>query len=308
MKSIQLLALTSAIFAGQAASAQCKGSAPTPVSAHVEPAKNIVETAVAAGDFKTLAAALDAAGLVGALQGEGPFTVFAPTDAAFAKLPEGTVRGLLKPENKGKLTTILTYHVVAGNVGAASVVEMRSAAALNGQKLPIQVTDAGVQVGGAQVVTTDIHCSNGVIHVIDAVMLPNTMNIVETAAEAGTFQTLLAAAKAAGLAEALMGEGPFTILAPTDEAFAALPEGTVESLLKHENLDKLAAILKHHVISGRVYARDAVVAERAETLQGTKLDVGIEGGRLTIAGANVIATDIDATNGVIHVIDRVLLP
>lgn len=308
MKSLQLLAITSALVAGQSASAQCKGSEATPVSAPAKVEKNIIETAVAAGDFKTLAAALDAAGLVHVLQGEGPFTVFAPTDAAFAKLPEGTVRGLLKPENKGKLSTILTYHVVAGNVGSGDVVKLRSAAALNGQRLAIQVNDAGVQVAGAQVVTTDIHCSNGVIHVIDAVMLPNTMNLVETAAEAGTFNTLLAAAKAAGLAEALMGDGPFTILAPTDEAFAALPEGTVESLLKHENLDKLTAILKHHVISGRVYARDAVVAERAETLQGTKLDVGIAGGRLTIGGAKVTATDIDATNGVLHVIDRVLLP
>jgi len=135
--------------------------------------KDIVDTAVGAGTFKTLAAALQAAGLVDTLKGKGPFTVFAPTDAAFAKLPAGTVEELLKPENKAKLTRILTYHVVAGKVLAADVVKLRSAKAVSGDTLAIVTRDGGVTVGNAKVVKTDIGASNGVIHVIDTVLLPS---------------------------------------------------------------------------------------------------------------------------------------
>ena len=134
--------------------------------------KDIVDTAVAAGDFKTLAAALQAAGLVDTLKGKGPFTVFAPTDAAFAKLPAGTVENLLKPENKAKLTSILTYHVVPGNVKAADVVKLSSAKTVNGQSVAIDASGGGVKVNGARVVTADVAASNGTIHVIDTVLLP----------------------------------------------------------------------------------------------------------------------------------------
>lgn len=136
--------------------------------------KDIVDTAVAAGSFKTLAAALQAAGLVETLKGKGPFTVFAPTDAAFAKLPKGTVEELLKPENKAKLAAILTYHVVSGTVMAAQVATMngKEAKTVNGQAVKITVNGSAVTVGAAKVVTTDIKASNGVIHVIDSVMLP----------------------------------------------------------------------------------------------------------------------------------------
>lgn len=139
---------------------------------HGEMKKDIVDTAVAAGQFNTLAAALGAAGLVDTLKGEGPFTVFAPTDEAFAKLPEGTVESLLEPENKDKLIAILTYHVVPGAVMAADVVKLDSATTVNGADVTISVSDAGVKVDGANVVKTDIKTSNGVIHVIDAVILP----------------------------------------------------------------------------------------------------------------------------------------
>jgi uncharacterized surface protein with fasciclin (FAS1) repeats len=136
--------------------------------------KDIVETAVAAGSFKTLAAALQAAGLVETLKGKGPFTVYAPTDAAFAKLPKGTVEELLKPENKAKLAAILTYHVVPGAVMAAQVITMngQEAKTVNGQAVKITVSGGAVTVGAAKVVTTDIKATNGVIHVIDSVMLP----------------------------------------------------------------------------------------------------------------------------------------
>jgi uncharacterized surface protein with fasciclin (FAS1) repeats len=134
--------------------------------------KDIVDTAVSAGDFNTLVTAIKAAGLVETLKGKGPFTVFAPTDDAFAKLPEGTVEDLLKPQNKEKLASILTYHVVAGKVMAADVVKLSQAKTVNGQSLSIKTYGSTVKVDNATVIKTDIKCSNGVIHVIDAVVLP----------------------------------------------------------------------------------------------------------------------------------------
>ena len=134
--------------------------------------KDIVDTAVAAGQFKTLAAALQAAGLVDTLKGAGPFTVFAPTDEAFAKLPKGTVEDLLKPENKAKLTAILTYHVVAGKVMAADVVKLTEAKTVQGGSVKVSTMGGGVMIDNAHVVKADIMASNGVIHVIDTVIMP----------------------------------------------------------------------------------------------------------------------------------------
>jgi uncharacterized surface protein with fasciclin (FAS1) repeats len=140
--------------------------------AHAQQTKNIVDTAVAAGSFTTLAKALTAADLVATLEGPGPFTVFAPTDQAFAKLPAGTLDNLLKPENKDKLRRILTYHVVAGEVRAADVVKLQSAEAVSGDAITVKVRDGKVRVDDANVTKTDIQASNGVIHVIDTVILP----------------------------------------------------------------------------------------------------------------------------------------
>ena len=270
--------------------------------------KDIVDTAVGAGSFKTLAAALQAADLIDALKGKGPFTVLAPTDDAFAKLPKGTVETLLKPENKQQLIDVLTYHVVKGDVPAAQVVKLSGAKSLNGQQIDIKVVDGKVSVDNANVVKTDIMCDNGVIHVIDQVILPASDNIPATAIKAGNFKTLVAAAKAAGLVEALSGKGPLTVFAPTDDAFAKLPAGTVESLLKPENKAKLASILKYHVVAGRVYATDALAAGKATTLQGDTVKIAVNGKAAMVNGAKLIATDLDASNGVIHVIDSVILP
>jgi transforming growth factor-beta-induced protein len=134
--------------------------------------KDIVDTAVAAGSFTTLAAALQAADLVDTLKGDGPFTVFAPTDAAFAKLPRGTVESLLEPENKARLRAILTYHVVAGSVSSSEVLKLKNAKTVNGQSVSIKSVNGGVTIDGANVVKADIQASNGVIHVIDTVILP----------------------------------------------------------------------------------------------------------------------------------------
>lgn len=270
--------------------------------------KNIVETAVEAGSFKTLAAALTAADLVDAVKGPGPFTVFAPTDEAFAKLPKGTVETLLKPENKSKLQDILKYHVVKGKVMAADVVKVKGAVALNGQRIDVKVDGGKVSVDSANVVKTDIGCTNGVIHVIDSVILPASDAIPVVADKAGKFKTLLAAVKAAGLAEALSGEGPFTVFAPTDEAFAKIPQATIADLLKPENREKLAAILKYHVVSGRVYSEDAVAAKSANTLQGAAVAIKATDKGAFVNDAKIIATDVDASNGVIHIIDTVIMP
>lgn len=142
------------------------------LAAEKQEAKDIVDTAVAAGNFKTLAAALTAADLVETLKGEGPFTVFAPTDEAFGKLPKGTLDNLLKPENKKKLAGILLYHVVPGEVMAADVVKLSKAKTVQGSEVSIKVMDGKVMVDNAHVIATDIKCKNGVIHVIDAVILP----------------------------------------------------------------------------------------------------------------------------------------
>jgi transforming growth factor-beta-induced protein len=163
MKMIQKLMIALAALSLTAAQAMETKAAPS---------ADIVDTAVAAGSFKTLVAAVQAAGLVETLKGEGPFTVFAPTDEAFAKLPEGTVADLLKPENKDKLVAVLTYHVVAGKVMAADVVKLDSAKTVQGQDVKITVVDGAVKIDGATVVKADIKTSNGVIHVIDSVILP----------------------------------------------------------------------------------------------------------------------------------------
>ncbi len=143
-----------------------------PLQAADQNPKDIVDTAVAAGSFKTLAAALGAAGLVDTLKGPGPFTVFAPTDEAFAKLPAGTVESLLKPENKAKLADILTYHVVSGNVVSAAAVKLTEATALNKKTIKLEVKDGALYLNKSKVTTADVKCSNGVIHIIDTVMLP----------------------------------------------------------------------------------------------------------------------------------------
>jgi len=319
MKALFTLALATA-FAASTASAgsncsqtktACKASQTTYISTSraAHPAeKDIVDTAVAAGSFKTLVAAVKAAGLVDTLKGKGPFTVFAPTDAAFAKLPEGTIATLLKPENKAKLQAILTYHVVPGAVKATDVVKLSGAGTVQGQRVDIKVADGKVMVDGANVVKTDIQTSNGVIHVIDSVILPSELDIVATAAGNETFSTLVAAVKAGGLVETLQGEGPFTVFAPTNEAFAKLPAGTVESLLKPDNKEKLVAILTYHVVPGRVYSSDVVKLGSAQTVNGKNVTIKTSKSGVMLDNAKVIATDIDATNGVIHVIDSVILP
>ena len=266
---------------------------------------DIVDTAVAAGSFETLVAAVTAAELVEALKGEGPFTVFAPSDEAFAKLPEGTVESLLE-DPTGELARILLYHVIPGKVMAADVSDGLVAETLRGAEVSFSVSDGKVMINGAEIVATDIEASNGVIHVIDSVILPPA-DLVDVAVGAGSFNTLVAAVQAAGLEATLRGKGPFTVFAPTDEAFAKLPEGTVEALLADP--EALAEILLYHVVPGKVMAADVSDGLEAETAQGSTVSFAIHSdGAPAINGALITATDIEAFNGVIRVIDTVILP
>lgn len=297
-------------------------AAPTEAPATEAPAATGTIVDIAAGDenFKTLVAAVQAAGLAETLSGDGPFTVFAPTDAAFAALPAGTLDSLLLPENKQQLTDILLYHVVPGKVMAADVAGMNGQmadTALEGKQIAIKADMGNVYLNeNVKVTTTDIEAANGVIHVIDAVLLPpsedaamDKKDIVDTAVADGRFTTLVAAVQAAELVDTLKGEGPFTVFAPTDEAFAALPEGTLESLLLPENKQQLIDILTYHVVPGKVMAADVTGLTEAPTVLGKDINVKVEDGKVFLNdNVQVIITDIETSNGVIHVIDAVLLP
>ncbi len=285
-----------------------------PTTTAAEGAKDIVDTAIAAGSFTTLADLLTKAGLVDTLRGEGPFTVFAPTDEAFAKVDKATLDALAADTDA--LTRVLTYHVVPGKVMAADV-KPGKVKTVEGSEATISVEGGTVKIDGATVVTTDVMASNGVIHVIDSVILPPDLEIgggesaaggntiVDVAVGAGSFTTLVEAVKAAGLVETLSGEGPFTVFAPTDEAFSRVPAATLEALLA----DKagLTKVLTYHVVAGKVMAAD-VKPGTVKTVEGTDITITQQGSDLFVNGAKIVATDVMASNGVIHVIDAVLLP
>ncbi|MFO7724945.1 MAG: fasciclin domain-containing protein [Oceanipulchritudo sp.] len=279
--------------------------------------ETVVDIAAGNPDFSSLVTALTTAGLVEPLSGEGPFTVFAPTNEAFEQLDPDTLNDLLtNEESLPALTDILTYHVVPGRLTSGdlgldlgSILRGESlsgfATTLGGSDLRIDVTPFGILLDGSTMVTTaDIEGSNGVIHVIDSVLIPPA-DIVDTATEAG-FSTLVAAVQAAGLEDALRGDGPFTVFAPTDEAFAALGEETLNSLL--DDPETLADILLYHVVDSDIYASE-VAPGQVEMFNGDPATIALtDTGVLTIEDANIIATDVVSSNGVIHVIDTVILP
>lgn len=270
--------------------------------------KTLVDTVLADGRFKTLATALTKADLVGALQGKDPLTVFAPTDEAFAKIPEKDLKSLLQPENKEKLVEILTYHVVAGSNKLGDALQAGNVKTLQGDPLSIAFKSGKVLINEAALIDADVDAPNGVIHVIDSVLLPEPkrQTLLSTAEAAGNFTTLLAAIEAAGLTSALEGDKPLTVFAPTDDAFAALPKGTVETLLQEKNRKKLAELLVTHVVPGNVSAGDALNAGSAKSLGGKDLNFKIENGLFTVNGSVIRATGIEAGNGTIHVVSSVI--
>lgn len=269
--------------------------------------KTIPANLIAAGDFSTLVAAVQAAGLVDTLAGTGPFTLFAPTNEAFAALPAGTVEALLA--DIPTLTNILLYHVVAGAEVRAAQVTAGPVMMANGAPASISITDGSVFVKDSKVIEVDWLGSNGVIHVVDKVILPpaNPANqtVVQNLIAQGNFTTLVAAVQAAGLVDTLNSAGPFTVFAPTDAAFAKLPAGTVTALLA--DIPTLTDILLYHVVSGAQVLSNQVVAGNVTMANGDPATLSTTGG-VKINNATVTGADWRSSNGVIHIIDTVILP
>jgi len=267
--------------------------------------KTVVDVALgAAPEFATLVAALTAAELVDTLSGDGPFTVFAPTEAAFAKLPAGTVDDLLLPANKAQLIALLKYHVVSGDVRSTDLAN-GNVATIEGASVAVDITN-GVMVNDAAVTGADNAAVNGVVHIINTVLTyPGPATVVDVALNAAPeFATLVAALTAAELVDTLSGPGPFTVFAPTEAAFAKLPDGAVAELLLPENKDDLVALLTYHVVSGKVLSTDLTTGDVA-TLEGNTVAVDITSG-VMVNDATVTGADNTAVNGVVHIIDRVL--
>ena len=270
-------------------------------------AASIVEVASRSGQFSTLLKAAVEADLADTLSKDGPFTIFAPTDEAFAELPHGVLTELLKEKNKSQLADLLKYHVVAGSY-YSNELPLLPLKTLNGQDVKFTVGSGSVFINGSQVLTADIEASNGVIHVIDKVLIPQKpASIVEVASRSGQFSTLLKAAVEADLADTLSKDGPFTIFAPTDEAFAELPHGVLTELLKEKNKSQLADLLKYHVVAGSYYSNELPLLP-LKTLNGQDVKFTVGSGSVFINGSQVLTADIEASNGVIHVIDKVLIP
>ncbi|NLX29317.1 MAG: T9SS type A sorting domain-containing protein [Bacteroidales bacterium] len=257
-------------------------------------------------EHSTLESALNAAGLVDALGGHGPFTVFAPTNTAFKALPSGTLSALLA-DPTGALADILKYHVVGGDYSSSDFFLLSSLTTLLGKDVEVTVKSTGIFINNARITVSDIKADNGVVHVIDAVLIPARTTVVDVVVNSENHTTLEAAVVAAGLAEALSGDGPFTVFAPTDAAFAALPEGTIPALLA-DPTGALADILKYHVLAGSVKSTDLSDGMTATTLLGKDIEVTINANGVFINNAKVTVADIMTDNGVVHVIDAVLIP
>ena len=269
---------------------------------------DIPSIVTATTDVSTLEAALGAAGLVAALEGAGPFTVFAPTNAAFEALGADVVAALLEPANAGLLEEVLQLHVVAGTAAfSGDLTDGQMVTTLQGEDLTIGVAGTSVTVNGANVVNADIEASNGVIHLIDAVLTP-AVDIVEKAILTAETQTLATAVVAGDLAGTLSGAGPFTVFAPTNSAFAALDAYTLNALLDPANIAILQEVLTYHVIPGDIRAADLMDGAMVATVEGRELTFDLSGMTPMVNGTDIIATDIVVENGVIHLIDGVLLP
>ena len=356
--SIRAALMTATVLVAAPAAAQMADN-PMVGGAPMLADRNIIENAVNSADHTTLVAAVQAAGLVDTLQTEGPFTVFAPVNAAFEALPDGTVETLLMIENIDALTEVLTCHVLGANATSdiigAMIAEgdgVHMVETLGGCMLEVRASNGMItltdETGGIATVTiADVIQSNGVIHVIDAVLLPgadeaametgmapgdNPMvggspmfaerNIVENAVNSADHTTLVAAVQAAGLVETLQGGGPFTVFAPTNAAFDALPDGTVETLLMEENRETLTKVLTSHVVAGTITASQLASRARAASdgfyhfnaVSGAALSAQVRpSGDVFIFDESsnayrVSIADVMQSNGVIHVVDGVLLP
>jgi len=268
--------------------------------------------------------------LADTLSSPGPFTVFAPTNEAFAALPAAVLANLMKPENKKELVDILTYHVLPEQVLSTDLKAFQAVTTVEGKPLHVTKWGGGVRVGPSleskdlkNVIKADNLASNGVVHIIDGVLLPPSglaaaakrPNIVELAESVSDLSTLVAAVVAGDLADTLSSPGPFTVFAPTNEAFAALPAGVLANLMKPENKKELVDILTYHVLPEQVLSTDLKAFQAVKTVEGKPLHVTKWGGGVRVGPSleskdlkTVIKADNLASNGVVHIIDGVLLP
>jgi len=301
--------------------------------------QNIVELAEKTPELSILVSALVAAGLADTLSAAGHFTVFAPTNAAFNALPPGTLKVLMEPGSKRELIEILTYHVLPEQVVAGQLISSQNFKTVEGERVEVDVEKGRrseqVKVGASSkalknVVSADNLASNGVVHIIDGVLLPPSLsppapapappapkaqNIVELAENTPELSILVGAIAAAGLADTLSAPGHFTVFAPTDTAFKALPAGTLAGLMKPENKKQLADILTYHVLPEKVLSTDLKAFQAVKTVEGKPVHVTKWGGHVKVGASllskdlkNVIAADNLASNGVVHIVDGVLLP
>jgi uncharacterized surface protein with fasciclin (FAS1) repeats len=281
------------------------------------PTQNVVQVAQGNPDLSILAEAVVAADLAGTLSAPGPYTVFAPTNAAFAALL--TELGVTKAEllaNKPLLTAVLQYHVLGAKVAKAQIPLGKAITPLAGGFFKIDLSGADVVITDgrnrtSKIIATDIAASNALVHVVDKVILPGNKNIVQTAQALPDFSILVEAVVAADLAATLSGPGPFTVFAPTNAAFAALlTELGVSKADLLANKPLLTAVLTYHVLGARVLKADVVPGAQPNTVQGENFSISAA---LAITdkrarSSNIVATDVLTSNGVVHVIDRVILP
>jgi len=291
----------------------------TPNSSPPAAKQNIVQLAEHTADLSTLVSAVVAAGLADTLSSPGKFTVFAPTNEAFKALPPGTLASLMKPENKAKLVDILKYHVLPEEVLSTQLKISQVVTTLEGKTVTVTKKNGKVNVGSKNVIKADNLASNGVVHIIDGVLIPPTPpatpNIVKLAESVKDLSTLVAAVVAGDLADTLSSPGPFTVFAPTNEAFAALPAGTLAKLMKPESKKELVDILTYHVLPEKVLSTDLQPFQAVKTVEGKPLHVTKWGGHVRVGRSleskdlkNVVKADNLASNGVVHIIDGVLLP
>lgn len=262
--------------------------------------------------FSTLITAVDAAGLADTLSGNGTYTLFAPPNAAFDKLPAELVEKLLDPTWLPQLKDVLLHHVLPTEVRSTDLADGITATTVNGEDIVINLDPPRVNEVSNILIDdglVDVEADNGVIHGVDSVLTPASISndIVDIAAGNEVFSTLVAAVTAAGLVDALKADGPITVFAPTDDAFAALPEGTVESLLEPENIEDLKSILTYHVVAANA-ASSGLASGDVPTLNGKSVTIDVSEDGVKVNGASVVQADIIAKNGIIHVVDSVLLP
>lgn len=284
--------------------------------------QNIVQLAQGNADLSILVSALTAGGLTSTLSGKGPFTVFAPTNKAFSKLDTTALEALLA--NRAELDKILEYHVLEANLSMLELMAVKVAKTFEGENVIVSDPGSSIKVNNANVLTANVEASNGVIHIIDSVLVPPSLppfppspaqNIVELCESEKDLSTLVAAVVAAGLADTLSSSKEFTLFAPTNEAFNALPAGTLNRLMKPENKQELVDILTYHVLPEEVLSTDLKPFQAVATVEGKPLHVTKWGGHVRVGPSlsskdlkNVIKADNLASNGVVHIINGVLLP